>query len=196
MRVFVLWSHGITSPEFRLNDLPSSGKRIDLVARSIISALWLSHSIRNDTIIYVVLNGAPEPPKTIVFHPGIKRVAPDERSIALWIQKALAKYRGRRDKEWFELSNGIMISGRSFQDVIKSLSEDYEKFYVLDEKGKDVGKVKLEKDAVYILGDHKGIPKNDMAFALRKGEKVSLGKKSYLSSFSISVIHWLLDRIE
>ncbi len=194
MRVFVLWSHAVTSPNFTLKDLPSSGKRMDLVARTIVSAMWLSHKLREDTMVYVVLNGSPEPPKTVVFHPGIKRVSPDERSIALWIQKALLKYQGRRDKEWYELNNGILISGRSFQDVIKTLSEEYDTFYLLDQKGKDVEKIELKKDAVYVLGDHKGIPKNDAMFVLRKGEKISIGKETYLTSSTVSVIQWLLDR--
>ncbi len=193
MRTFVLWSRGITSPDFNLNDLPSSGKRIDIVARCIISALWLSHALRRDTRIYAVLYGAPEPPKTVLFTPEIKRVSPDERSIAIWLKKALNKHRGRRDKEWVTLSNGIKISGKSFQDVIKELADEGCSFYVLHERGKSIEQIEIKENPVFVLGDHKGIPKNEEAFVLRKGERVSLGRKSYLSSFCISVIQWICD---
>ncbi len=194
MRTFVLWSRAITSPSFNLKDLPSSGKRLDLVARCIISALWLSHKLREDTRIYVVLNGAPEPPKTLLFTPEIKRVSPDERSIALWIKKALEKHKGRRDKEWVELSNGIRISGKSFQDVIKELKEEGCCFYLLHERGKDIEDAELKENPVFVLGDHKGIPKNDEAFVLRYGERISLGRLSYLASSCISVAQWICDR--
>jgi len=195
MRTFVLWSHATTSPRFNLKDLPSSGKRIDVVARCVISALWLSYRLRQDARIFIVLNGAPEPPKTVLFHPEIKRVSPDERSIALWIKKALERHEGRRDKEWVTLSNGIKISGMSFQDVIKLLLEEgCENFYVLHERGRDVDRVEIGKNPVFILGDHQGLPKNDVNFALRYGERISLGRESYLASACISVINWLCDR--
>jgi len=194
MRVFVLWSHAITSPEFSLSDLPGSGKRMDLVARCILSALWLSHRLRNNVTIYAVLNGAPEPPKTVVFSPEIRKVAPDERSIASWIRQALDKFKGRRDKEWVELYNGIKISGRSFQDIIKDLKEQgYRNFYLLHERGKFIGDVEIGENPVFVLGDHKGIPKNDMNFVLRDGKKVSLGKRKYLSSTCISIVNWICD---
>jgi len=194
MRTFILWSRATTSSRFNLKDLPSSGKRMDIVARCIISAMWLSYSLRSDTRIFIVLNGSPEPPKTILFHPEIKRVSPDERSIALWIKKALSKHEGKRDKEWVTLSNGIKISGRSFQDVIKMLSEEECSFYVLHERGKDIEEIEIGKNPVFILGDHEGIPKNEEAFALRMGERISLGKKSYLASSCISVMQWICDR--
>ncbi len=195
MRTFILWSHAITSPEFSLKDLPSSGKRMDLVARCVIAALWLSHRLRNDTRIFVVLNGAPEPPKTVVFHPEIRKVAPDERSIASWIRKALDKFKGRRDKNWVELYNGIKISGRSFQDIIKDLLEEgCRNFYLLQERGEDVENVEIGENPVFVLGDHKGIAKNDEAFVLRHGIKLSLGKRSYLASSCISVVQWICDR--
>lgn len=194
MRTFVLWSHAITSPVFNLKDLPSSGKRIDIVARCIISALWLSHRLRQDTRIYAVLNGAPEPPKTVLFTPEIKRVSPDERSVALWIKKALDKHRGRRDKEWIELSNGIKISGKSFQDVIKDLEKEGCSFYLLHERGKNVEEIEINENPVFVLGDHKGIPKNDEAFVLRRGGRISLGKISYLASSCISIMQWICDK--
>jgi tRNA (pseudouridine54-N1)-methyltransferase len=180
---------------FSLKDLPSSGKRMDIVARCIISALWLSYKLRQDTRIFVVLNGAPEPPKTVLFSPEIKRVSPDERSIALWIKKALDKHAGRRDKEWVTLSNGIKISGRSFQDIIKDLEAEGCSFYVLSEKGEDIEDVEIGENPVFVLGDHEGIPKNDEAFVLRRGKRISLGRKiSYLASSCIAVVNWICDR--
>ncbi len=68
MREFILRaSKALTSPDFNLNDLPSSGGRMDLVCRCISSALWVSNDLRRDTKIFVVLEGPPNPPRTIIF---------------------------------------------------------------------------------------------------------------------------------
>ena len=43
------------------------------------------------------------------------------------------------------------------------------------------------------LGDHVGLPKKAETFALRFGEKISLGKQPYLAASCITVINYLLD---
>ena len=44
------------------------------------------------------------------------------------------------------------------------------------------------------LGDHVGLPKKAETFALRYGEKISLGKQPYLAASCITIINYLLDR--
>ncbi len=187
MRTFIIYSRGRTDSRFNIEDLPSSGGRMDLVARCINSALWLSHGIRRNTRLYIVLNGAPSPPVTLCFDGSkIKRISPDERSIAIWIKKVLASDFG---KEWKEFRNGILVSRKSFQDIVKE--HDKKNIYVLHEKGK---KMKLKKDPVFVLGDNFDIPKKEEKFVLKYGKKLSIGEKSYLSSSCISVLNWLCDK--
>jgi tRNA (pseudouridine54-N1)-methyltransferase len=194
MRAFVLWTRAVTTSNFNLKDLPSSGRRMDLVARCIIASLWLSHKLREDTRIYVVLNGPPEPPKTVLFDSSINRISPDERSIAIWIKKAL-EYAERKgvQKEWISLENNIKISTKSFQDVIRELKEEGCNFYVLHERGKFIEEVELKENPVFVLGDHEGIPKNEEAFVLRYGKRVSLGKQKYIASNCIAIVNWICD---
>ena len=186
MRTFIVYSgKGRTDSNFNVEDLPSSGGRMDLVARCISSALWLSHGIREDTKIFVVLNGLPRPPVTICFDGGaIRKISPDERSIAIWIKKALAS----DFSDWFEFREGITISRKSFQEIVESFKD--KPIYVLSEKGK---KLKIKKDPVFILGDNFGLPENEEKFVLKYGKRLSLGKKSYLASSCISVLNWMCD---
>lgn len=187
MRVFILYSNTAkTSPEFYLDDLPGSGGRMDIICRSAIAALWLSHRLRQDTRFIVVLNGPPKPPIAVLFDSMImKKVAPDERSIASWIQKALMRV-------GVPTSSGIVAYRKSFQDIIKAYKDL--PMYILHENGKPMNNIQRDSDAVFILGDHLGIPKKEEAFAARFAkEKISLGKKSYLASACISVINWWLD---
>jgi len=45
-----------------------------------------------------------------------------------------------------------------------------------------------------VLGDHVGLPKKAEAFALRFGEKISLGRTPYLAASCINILNYLLDR--
>ncbi|MBI4015225.1 MAG: tRNA (pseudouridine(54)-N(1))-methyltransferase TrmY [Candidatus Aenigmarchaeota archaeon] len=189
MRTFILWSHARTDSNFNIEDLPSSGSRMDIVCRSIISALWVSYTIRKDSEIYVVLNGSPDPPKTLLFRAAeLKKVTNDERSIAIWIKKVLSS---PATKELKQIKDGIYLSSDSFQSLLKKLKG--RPVYVFHETGTPIQQAKLEKDAVFVFGDHKGIPEKEEKFALRSGSRVSIGSESYLTSSVISVVHWILD---
>ncbi|MEM3592869.1 MAG: tRNA (pseudouridine(54)-N(1))-methyltransferase TrmY [Candidatus Micrarchaeia archaeon] len=186
MRTFVLYSRkGRTDPNF--NNLIDAG-RIDLVARCISNALFLSKSLRNDRII-CVLNGPPRGPISIEFNGLLKPLLPDEQSIGNLIKTAL-KYRVTSD--WNEPFCGAKVAKKSFQDVIKELSSF--PIYVLHEKGKMITDVDIESNPVFVLGDNFGIPRNDETYALRFAkDKISLGKNSYLASQCITAINWLCD---
>jgi len=188
MRVFILYlNKARTDGNFNLDDLPSSGGRIDVLCRCATAALWLSHALRKDTKIIGVLNGSPNPPITITIDSNILRgVSPDERSVASWIKKALSDV-GMRTR------SGIVAERKSFQDVVREYSNH--PIYILHEKGENIKKCALEgDDFVFILGDHIGIPRNDERFAERYARaKISLGPQSYLASSCITIINWFLD---
>jgi len=190
MRQFILYAKkAVTSPEFSLDDLPGSGGRMDLVARCICNALWISHALRRDTCIHVVACGSPNPPVVISFYGDTLRgVSPDERNIAAWIKKVLARKRK---------NPGIRIRRIGFQQLIEELASEGTFFYILDEKGTDIAVVKLKEDSVFVLGDHLGMPRNEEEFVERfEHEKISLGTTSYLASHCITVLHYELDKKE
>ncbi|HID20066.1 MAG TPA: tRNA (pseudouridine(54)-N(1))-methyltransferase TrmY [Methanophagales archaeon] len=188
MKQFVIYAKkAVTSSDFTLDDLPGSGGRMDLVARCICNALWISHDLRRDTCIHVVACGTPNPPVVISFYGDrLRGVSPDERNIAAWIKKALASKRK---------NPGISIRKLSFQQLIEKLASEGNAFYILNEKGIDIDSVKLKGNHVFILGDHEGLPKEEEEFVERfEHEKISLGNVSYLASQCISVVHYELDK--
>ena len=188
MRQFILYAgKAVTSPEFSLDDLPGSGGRMDLVARCICSALWISHALRRDTCIHVVACGSPNPPVVISFYGDTLRgVSPDERNIAAWIKKALSRKRK---------NPGIRIRKASFRQLIEELASEGTFFYILDEQGQAISDVELKEDSVFILGDHLGMPRNEEKFVERfEHEKISLGTTSYLASQCITMLHYELDK--
>ncbi|MEM5777013.1 MAG: tRNA (pseudouridine(54)-N(1))-methyltransferase TrmY [Candidatus Aenigmatarchaeota archaeon] len=177
MREFLLKSNAVTG-DFSLNDLPGAG-RMDVVCRAVTASLWLSDELRKDTIFHVLLQGEPSPPKLITFDPKkLKRLYPDERNVASHIRLSLL---GRK-------MPGIEVNNISFEDFLRQQNKQ---IIFLDKEGKDIRKFKFEKDVLFILGDHKGLKKEDI-----KGEKVSVGKRVYLASQVISIIQNELDRRE
>jgi tRNA (pseudouridine54-N1)-methyltransferase len=186
MRTFILYSYGTTDSNFDINKLYEAG-RLDLVCRCVIAALWVSKTVRKDTQFIAILNTGPRPPVAIRFDGGkIIGIEPSEHSIGHVIKKALQIV---RDKEWTSVQAGVFVSRKSFQEIIKASRN----IFVLDVRGQHVSKVKFGSDVAFVLGDHVGLPKKDMQFALRKGEKISLGNTIYLASAVINVVNWVLD---
>jgi len=188
MRQFVLYARkASTGPDFPLEDLPGRGGRMDVVARCISSALWISHGLRRDTCIHIVAYGPPKPPVVISFYGDrLRKVSPDERSIAIWIKKVLSSKK----------NPGITIRRIGFQTLIDELAAEGAFFYILHEKGADIQKISLRQNAVFIIGDHIGLPEKEERYVTRfPHERISLGKIPYFASQCITIIHYLLDRM-
>ena len=81
---------------------------------------------------------------------------------------------------------------RSFESLLKEKAKD-KKIFVLEEGGKKIDIADFSSDSVFILGDHIGLPKKVENFALRYGEKISLGNKPYLAASCITILNYLLD---
>lgn len=194
MRTFIIYARKArTDDKFNLEDLPGAGGKMDTICRFVTSSLWVSHGMRRDTDVYLILNGPPRPPITIyISGETVKRMDPNERSIAIWIQKAL-KYE-KIEKEWIDVQEGIKVSQRSLQEIVKELSK--RPIYVLEEGGENIEKIKIKDDPVFVMGDHLGMPAKDEKFVLRYGEKISLGKQPYFASACATIINWILDKKE
>ena len=93
MRQFVVCGHDApTTPEFPLDDLPSAAGRLDVLCRCVNSALFLSHGIRDEARVHLVLRDE----LTVSFDGGsVRRLNPDERSTAATIRNALEGFQER-----------------------------------------------------------------------------------------------------
>ncbi len=176
MREFVLVAENAGWPDTR--DVTIG--RFDVIARCVNAAFWLSNGIRRDVKIHIHLGKIA---KTVSFSGSIKRVSPDERSIVLWIDKALKGIR----------NPGIDITDISFEGFLERIKK--RDVYLLHEDGKDIEKVGIKNDPVFILGDHKGFGKEYLETSKKycKGI-ISLGKQSYLASHCISFLNMWMDR--
>ena len=192
MRRFVVIGHrAITSSEFNLNDLCGSTGRLDVLLRCINSAFFLSHDLRRDVELYLILQGEPNPPKTIrLVGNELKYLNPDERSTAALIRNALM--RKLEDRE--ELSTpGIYISRTSFEEVLENLSK-VSKLMYMREDGKAFEPNEKKQDYTFILSDDKDMKAEEEEIIQKyEPEIISLGSISYHSDHCIIMVNWMLD---
>ncbi len=194
MRGFLIIGNNAVTRPFSLNDLPGAG-RIDILCRCVSQSLFISHGIRRDVEVYLLLLGAPDPPKVVkISGREVRRMAPDERNIAGHIRKALsAKAAG----DWFEVNSGVFIARKSLEELLDELSSGYAVVY-LREDGEDIRKVAGElKNPLFVLGDHVGLKEDDERLVLEYAEKVvSVSPLSLMAEQCIVIVHYELDRLE
>jgi tRNA (pseudouridine54-N1)-methyltransferase len=181
-REFILFSRiGQTDPNF--HNLHDAG-RLDIVHECIVSSLFLSHGLRRDVTFHAVLNGPPNPPLHIqIDGETLYDVRTDMNTWQVILKKTLQN----------KAHPGITKNKTSFEALLKAKAQT-KKIYVLEEDGKDISQIQLAENSLFILGDHVGLPKKAEAFALRFGEKISLGKTPYLAASCITIINYTLDK--
>jgi len=158
--------------------------RLDIVHECIVASLFLSHGIRKNVVFHAILNGPPAPPLHIEING--ERLYDVRTDVDTW-QRILKKVISGKPHP------GITTSKTSFEALLKAKAETAS-VYVLEEGGKDITESKLPANSVFVLGDHVGLPKKAEVFALRYGEKISLGKQPYLAASCITILNHLLDR--
>jgi len=183
MREFVLYSRlGRTDSSFV--NLHDAG-RLDIVYECVVASLFLSHGLRKDVVFHCLLSGPPAPPLHLRIEGAtLHDVRTDEQTWEKILRKMLAG----------QTHPGITVDKTSFEALLKTKAETTQTgVYVLEEKGKSISEVEVDENAMFVLGDHIGLPKTVENFALRYAEKISLGKQPYLAASCITIINYLLD---
>lgn len=192
MRRFVVLGHrAITSADFKLDDLCGSTGRLDILLRCVNSAFFLSHAIRKDVEIALMLLGEPNPPKTVRINGSeVKYLNPDERSTGALIRNALLQ-RGEGERK---CSPGIFVSERDYREVLSNISKE-SRMYYLKEDGQDIREVELAPDCTFVLGDDQDLtPEEEEILMDYEPTKVSLGPISYHADHCITLVNNELDR--
>lgn len=192
-RGFLVIGNKAATKPFNLNNLPGAG-RIDILCRCVSQALFLSHSIRRNVEVYLLLLGGPNPPKTIKFEGNkLRRTWPDERNIAGHINKALSFEVG---ENWFKSEPGIFIAKKGLKNLLSELSEDYEIYY-MREDGLEIRSIisKME-NPLFILGDHIGVKRDDEEIILNFAKNiVRISRLSLMAEQCITIANYELDRV-
>jgi tRNA (pseudouridine54-N1)-methyltransferase len=192
MRRFVVIGHTAASaPGFSLNQLASTGGRIDVLVRCVGAALLVSHGLRPDAEIVTLHLGSPGPTKAVRFDPKkMKHLFPDERSTAAMFEKALGA--ATTGPVWAEATPGVSVAVTSLDELLSSWREPV---VLLREDAPDAATVELPRDATFVVGDHLGFtPEEETLLSKRAALAVSLGPVSLQAEQCITVLHNRLDR--
>ncbi len=195
MREFILKTlKSKTTPDFSVTELVAAG-RLDLVCRCIMNALCISNAVRGNTIIHVCLDGPADPPKIITLTgETIKGLNGDELSTGKLIQQALKEGKGLQLNQTKQVSPGIQISKKSFEQLIKEKAATSQLYY-LHPKGNDCREETFPENVTIILGDYIGMPKKTEGFLEKyDAKRITIGPTMLFASQCITVIHNELDR--
>jgi tRNA (pseudouridine54-N1)-methyltransferase len=192
MKDFMIIGHKAVTESFSLNDLPGAAGRMDILCRCVNAALFLSHDLRRDVRIFLVLKGEPSPPKLIRFDgSAVRYLSPDERSAASLIKKALEK---NVQDFWTESTPGVSIRKGDLEELLKELDK---KIIYLREDGEDIRAKKFEEnfDFLFVLGDHLGLTGDEEKIIEKYDpEIVSMGPLSLHADHCIVLLHNEMDR--
>lgn len=193
MRTFIVIGHkATTSPDFSLEDIPGTSGRLDILCRCINASFVLSHGIRKDVNVYLILLGG-EVPKTLWLKGDVlKHLNPDERTTAALLKKALAR---ETAPEWTRSTPGIFVRTGGLAELLPDLKE--KKLVYLREDGEDIRSVDrntLKGDLAFILGDHTGMTPDEERLIEQAGATiVSVGPTSLHADHCIVIVNLALD---
>lgn len=191
MRQFVIVGHDApTDPEFPLDDLPGSAGRLDVLCRCLTAGLLVSHGVREDVRVHLVLDDAV----TITVDGGsVRRLNPDERSTAALVRTALGHVEEAIGHQPVESTPGFEVRRRGLADTLDALAREGS-IVVLDPDGDPADGESLPPDPVFVLSDHH--PFADAERDLlddRADDAVSLGPVALHADQAIVVAHNRLD---
>lgn len=193
IRFVILGHRAHTTADFKLDDITGGAGRLDILTRCVNSAFFLSHDLRKDVELYLVLLGGEDAPKTVRFDgKELRYLNPDERSTASLIRNAVIK-KLEEDRE-IRSSPGVFVSRKSFEQLMEELSET-SNFIYLREGGTDIREYKFPENPCYILGDDRDpTPEEEEIMAKYKFDKISLGPVSLHANHCMIIVHNEMDR--
>ena len=192
-RFAIIGHRAPSSGKINLNDLAGSSGRMDVLARAVNTALFMSHGIRQNTDITLHLLGGPGPARRIWFQGSkLRGVYSDERAIAGQVGKAL-KEPVPAIGQWVEIHPGFWHSGGGIEQTIHEWNREDVRCFVLDASGDSFdSELHVGESTGFILSDDQPFTDGENEI-MQHLEKVSLGDQWLQGHSCISILHHQLD---
>ena len=194
MRYFVITGHkAVTTGDFKLDDIAGGAGRLDILVRCVNSAFFLSHDLRKDVEIYLVMEGGDDAPKTVIFRGSeLRYLNPDERSTASLIRNALLKK--VQPGEEIRSSPGVYNTRMSFADVLERLSK-VGTFVYLKEDGVDCRDYEFPENPIFVLGDNQDPTEEEESILQSYSpDKICIGPYSLHADHCMIIVQNEVDR--
>ncbi|MFB6069387.1 MAG: tRNA (pseudouridine(54)-N(1))-methyltransferase TrmY [Halanaeroarchaeum sp.] len=191
MRQFVVLGHDApTEPDFSLDDLAGGAGRLDVLCRAVNSALFLSHGIREDVRVSLVLRDRV----TIRIEAAdLRYMNPDERNIASLLRSALEAKDDAIGHQEVESTPGIHVSKRGLEPVLEEVARTGPVLQ-LHEDGDPIATVDPPDDPAFVLSDHRDFtPEEEALVEDVAADRVRIGPRVLHADHAITVVHNWLD---
>jgi tRNA (pseudouridine54-N1)-methyltransferase len=195
---FIVIAHRARSDQhIDLKDLCGASGRWDGIARAITSSLFLSHDMRRDTSIHVILLGPDDPPKVLsILGSEVKYLNPDERACSALMRKVLGIKIGEETGITRRVSPGIFMTRGGLDVVLERISgrkvllKEDSPFYNEDEN-----RFQRNDDRLYFfLSDDREFSEEEVESLLKDTDSTfSVGPLSLHTYQVITIIHHFLD---
>lgn len=189
MRQFVVLGHDAPmTPDFPLDDLPSAAGRLDVLCRCVNSAVFLSHDIREDVRVHLVLQDE----FTVTFDGGsVRRLNPDERSTAALVRKALESTDEAIGHMPAEPAPGVELRRMGFEATLDRVGGTVVELH-------EAGDPVVERDPIakptFVLSDHRDFTDEESRLLAEQSDaRVRLGPRRLHADHAITVAHNWLD---
>ena len=196
MKYFVIVGHkASTTGDFKLDDICGGAGRLDILVRCVNSAFFLSHDIRKDVQLYLVMQGGNDAPKTVRFSgEDVRYLNPDERSTSSLIRNALLKKIG--DEGESRSSPGVYVSRRSFSDIMSELSEKGKIVYLKEDR-KDIRDTEIPDDPIFVISDNRDLTDEEEGIIQQYSpDTICIGPHSLHADHCMIIVHNEIDRRE
>ena len=190
MRAFVVVSHtGPLSGDFSLSDLPGGAGRLDILCRCATEAFLLSHGIRKDVRLYLVIRN-----RLLITLIGerLRHLNPDERSTAALLRRAINRAQGITLGEEVESTPGISVRWEGLASLMNRLEGEGFQPVLLEEGATFIRTSPLPDRPAFVLSDHQNFTPEESEL-LAPFPKVAVGPLSLHGHQCITLVHNELD---
>ncbi len=199
MRRFVIIGRkALASDAFRLDDLAGTSGRLDVLLRCVRAAIMVSHGVRRDVVVYLVLQGGPRAPRVLrIDAAATKFLRPDERSLATLVKKGLGAEALGEDEGFVEVRPGIAVRRGAIDEVVAELGGA--QLYVLEPAGSDLRLAAdlSATDVAFFVGDHLGLDEATRAHLATLGAApIGVGPVALHAEDVVTIVSNELDRRE
>ena len=196
MRIFVLRARAAPTDSERLWAAVGQEAHSEILAHTLMNALFVAQSHRADVVVYLVLESSPDYSRTIRFEANALHDIGgfDERALLSKVARALDASRGMGKDDTRPVESGVTVRTTSFERLAQELAADHP-LYVMDRKGTPMREAEFGPNPCFLLTDHIPMPKNTLHGLERLGaKKLSLGKTMLFASQCVVVIHHEMDQ--
>lgn len=196
MRTFVLRARAAPTDSRKLLASVGGDAHAEILAHTLMNAIFVAQSHREDVVVYLVLESTADFSRTIRFDANAMQDIGGfhEQALLGKIARALDVSVGMGKEETRPVETGVTVRTVSFERLVAELAETHA-LYVMDRKGTSIREQMFDASPCFLLTDHIPMPKKTFHSLERLGaKKISLGSKMLFASQCVVLIHHALDQ--